>query len=99
MPCTVEHDSGRTTIRLAGDLDDRDFDTIETGFERALDRRDHAVVFDFSNLLRITSSVRALMGVLRLQARHYGTAIELRNLAPEFGAILGEQRHLTPVEG
>ena len=57
-----------------------------------LGRRDPAVVFDFTGLSRITSSIRALLGVLRLQAHHYGTTIELRNLAPEFSAALAEPR-------
>ncbi len=92
MACTVAHESGRTTIHLVGDLDDRDFDEIENGFELALGRRDPAVVFDFTGLSRITSSIRALLGVLRLQAHHYGTTIELRNLAPEFSAALAEPR-------
>jgi len=90
MACMIVHDSGRTTIRLAGDLDDRDFNDIEAGFELALDRRCPSVVFDFSGLPRITASVRALLGVLRLQGQRAGTRVELRNLAPEFGAILAE---------
>ena len=88
MACTVAHDNGRTVIHLTGHLDERDFNDIESGFEQALDRRDPAVVFDFAALDRITTSMMALMGVLRLQARRAGTTIELRNLAPELRAAL-----------
>lgn len=94
MACKIAHDGGGTTIHLVGHLDDRDFEVIENGFELALDRRDPAVVFDFSDLERVTTSVIALMGVLRLQARRAGTIIELRNLTTDLGAAFAQQTDL-----
>ena len=92
MACKIAHDGGGTTIHLVGQLDDQDFNYIEDGFEKALDRRDRAVVFECSGLERVSSSVRALIGVLQLQARRAGTLIELRNLGPELRPLMDDQK-------
>ncbi|MDO8606676.1 MAG: hypothetical protein Q7R40_09085 [Phaeospirillum sp.] len=97
MACTVAHDNNRTTIYLVGQLDDRDFDDIENGFELALDRRHPAVIFDFLELEQVTALIIALMGVLRIQAYRAGTSIELRNVAPDVGIMLTERD--TPTAG
>ena len=98
MACKVAHDGGGTTIHLVGQLDDQDFNRIEDGFERALDRHDRAVVFECSGLERVNSSVRALIGVLQLQARRAGTVIELRNLGPGLAPLMGELKETTVTE-
>lgn len=92
MTCTVAHDQCRTTIHLIGHLDDDDFERIEDGFERALDHRHPAVVFDFAGLQDITAATVALINVLRLQAARMGTVIDLQNIGPEFRAALTGQR-------
>ena len=92
MACKVAHDGGGTTIHLVGHLDEQDFNYIEDGFEQALGRHDRAVVFECSGLERVSSSVRALMGVLHLQARRAGTVIEMRNLGPDLRPLMAEQK-------
>lgn len=96
MTCTVAHDGHRTTIHLIGNLDDHDFESMEDGFEWALNRRHPAVVFDFSGLKRITASTVAMINIMRLQAERAGTTVELQNLGPEFRAALTGQRDRPP---
>jgi anti-anti-sigma regulatory factor len=96
MACKIAHDGEGTTIHLVGQLDDLDFHRIEDGFEQALDRHDRAVVFECSGLEQISSSVRALMGVLHLQARRAGAVIEMRNLGPNLRPLMPEQKETAP---
>ncbi|MBI3445462.1 MAG: hypothetical protein HY055_08875 [Magnetospirillum sp.] len=88
MTCIVAQENASTVFRLVGQLDDQDFDRIESGFDQVVDCPNAVVIFDFAGLERISASIVALVGVLRLQAYRVGTKVELRNISREFSEFL-----------
>ena len=92
MTCIVVQEDAGTVFRLMGQLDDQDFDRIESGFDKVIVNPNAVVVFDFADLERISASIVALVGVLRLQACRVGAQMELRNLSPEFSSYLAASR-------
>ncbi len=91
MGCCITKDSIGTVIHLVDELNEDDFDRIQMGFEQAVDNGAVYVILDFDQLEIVTSSVTALIGMLRLQSRRKGTALELRNVTTHHMKITDRQ--------
>ncbi|CAA7615812.1 hypothetical protein MCP1_170058 [Candidatus Terasakiella magnetica] len=82
MPCSTDQDCDCITLRLSGRLEETDYDWIASNVEQAFASHQSPVVLDCGGLDQVTEALAALMGTLRLQARRFGTKLELRNLRP-----------------
>ncbi len=88
MTCLIAHTARETIIQLPPELAEDDLETIESGFERAVDRGTPVVIVDCSETHHVSAQLVALLGLLRLQARRAGMTVELRHLREELGGRL-----------
>lgn len=91
MGCIVVQEDAKAVFRLVGPLDDQDFDQIEIEFETIIEKPDAVVIFDFAELQNLSSSLLALLGLLRLHASQVGAQLELRHLRPEVESFIGSR--------